>query len=389
MLKSLSVTELSFYITSIFDAEELLHGIKVYGEVSNLSNVRGNLYFNLKDENALVPCIMFGASSSSVKEGDQILVTGSMRYYGKGGKLNLYVSSFIPYGSGALYQQFLFLKNKLESEGVFGEQYKKPLPKNISTIGVITSETGAVIHDIETVSHRRNPGLNIIVFPSRVQGDGAEKTIIDGLRVLDKIKEVDVIIIARGGGSIEDLQPFNTEILAREIIKTQKPVISAVGHETDFTICDFASSIRAATPSVAGELVSRVVKDDYKNIISNLEKISYLVFSLFEAKESKFDRSAFKFSKILDEKLKKCDYALNLQINRLIDYPNNIIIKKENAINVLSGKIESLNPSLILDKGFIKVRKNKKVVLSKNDLEIGDSVELEFKDGVKLATINN
>ena len=244
MLKTLSVSELSFYISKIFEAEELLHNVKVYGEVSNLSNVRGNLYFNLKDENSLMPCILFGASGVSVKEGDQVLCTGNLRYYAKGGKLNLYVNSLVPYGSGLLYQKFVELKNKLELEGIFSDKYKKALPKNIKTIGVVTSATGAVIHDIQTVSTRRNPTLNIIVYPAKVQGVGAENTIVKGLEILDKLNEVDVIVIARGGGSIEDLQPFNTEILARAIVNTKKPVISAVGHETDFTICDFASSLK-------------------------------------------------------------------------------------------------------------------------------------------------
>lgn len=389
MLKSLSVSELSYYITSIFDAEELLHGIKVYGEVSNLSCVRGNLYFNLKDENALVPCIMFGSSSNSIKEGDQILATGSMRYYGKGGKLNFYITSFVPYGSGILYQKFLELKNKLEQEGVFSAQFKKDLPKTISTIGVITSETGAVIHDIQTVSHRRNPSLNIIVYPAKVQGDGAEQTIIKGLKTLDKIKDVDVIIIARGGGSIEDLQPFNTEVLAREIIKTNKPVISAVGHETDFTICDFASSIRAATPSVAAELVSRVIFDDYKSILNNLDKISYLVLNLIDAKESKLDVAKLMLIKIVEDKMRNGFYNYNSLINKLYGISNKLLTKQESDLTILTNKLQMLNPLEVLNKGYVKVSKNNKSILSKCELTVGEDVLLEFKDGSAVATINN
>ena len=387
MLKSLSVSELSYYITSIFDAEELLHSIKVYGEVSNLSCVRGNLYFNLKDENALIPCIMFATSSSSIKEGDQILVTGSVRYYGKGGKLNLYVSSFLPYGNGILYQKFLQLKAKLEGEGVFSSKYKKELPQNISTIGVITSETGAVIHDIETVSHRRNPNLNIIVYPARVQGEGAEETIIKGLKTLDKLKNIDVIIIARGGGSIEDLQPFNSESLAREIIKANKPVISAVGHETDFTICDFASSIRAATPSVAAELVSKVLKDDYKKIISNLEKIHYLVFSLIDNKNIKLNIEVLKLGKILDIKIEQNFYKNNLLVNKLYQFSEKIFSEYEKNLSLLTNKLKLLNPLEILDKGYVKVKKNNKTIFTKNDLILNDMVDIEFKDGKVKAKI--
>lgn len=388
MLKSLSVSELSFYITSIFDAEELLHNIKVYGEVSNLSCVRGNLYFNLKDENALIPCIMFGTGSASIKEGDQILSTGSMRYYGKGGKLNFYISSFIPYGSGVLYQKFLELKSKLESEGVFSNEYKKELPKNISTIGVVTSATGAVIHDIETVSHRRNPNLNIIVYPAKVQGNGAEQTIVNGIRTLDKIKEVDVIIIARGGGSIEDLQPFNTESLAREIIKANKPIISAVGHETDFTICDFASSIRAATPSVAAELVSKVLRDDYKNILSNLEKIYFLVSSLIDGKNAKLNVNLLKLQNILDEKIKKNFYGFNLLINKLYQFSDKNFDNIESNLNLVVNKLKLLNPVEILNKGYVKIRKNNTNILSRSELKLNDIVDIEFKDGKVKANIS-
>ena len=296
MLKTLSVSELSSYVSSIFEAEELLHNIKVYGEVSGLSFVRGNLYFSLKDENAIMPCIMFGASSNNIKEGDQILAVGTLKYYAKGGKLNLYVSSAVPYGSGLLYQKFIELKNKLEQGGVFSSKYKKELPTKINKIGVITSKTGAVIHDIQTISHRRNPCLNIDVYPAKVQGIGAEQTIINGLKYFDGQKDVDVIIIARGGGSIEDLQPFNTEALARVIIETSKPVISAVGHETDFTICDFASSLRAATPSEGAELVAKNVYDYIEKMQSNIDKIKFLILHLLDLKYEKIESNLQKLN---------------------------------------------------------------------------------------------
>ena len=185
MLKALSVSELNEIIKNIFDAEELLQYIKVYGEVSNLSCVRGNLYFNLKDEGGLISCVMFGATSCSVKEGDQVMVTGGLKFYVKSGKLNIYVTTITPYGSGLLFKRFIELKNKLELEGVFDKKHKKELPKRIKTVGVITSTTGAVLHDIITVSHRRNPYLNIVVYPARVQGEGAESTIINGLKYFD------------------------------------------------------------------------------------------------------------------------------------------------------------------------------------------------------------
>jgi len=392
MLKTLSVSELSFYISNIFDAEELLHNIKVYGEVSNLSFVRGNLYFTLKDENSLLPCIMFGASSGNVKEGDQVLITGTVKYYSKGGRLNLYVTSLTPYGSGLLYQKFLELKNKLELEGVFSENYKKPLPKSIRTIGVVTSETGAVLHDIQTVSHRRNPSLDIIVYPAKVQGDGAENTIIKALKYLDRLENIDVIIIARGGGSIEDLQPFNTEILARAIIKCSKPVISAVGHETDFTICDFASSIRAATPSVAAEIVTNNIFDEYEKTKSIMQKISMLLFHKYDSLYERLDFFSKKINFQIKNVLERKAFDFAIQKRKLGMLSNNFIISKEHNLNIIENKLTLLNPVNILKSGWAKIIKKNKTIKSINDISNNDEIKIEMLDGTaeaKITSINN
>ncbi len=387
MLKALSVSELNEIVKNIFEAEELLHYIKVYGEVSNLSFVRGNLYFNLKDENALIPCIMFGASNNSVKEGDQIMTTGSLRFYVKSGKLNLYVTSIAPYGSGVLFQKFIELKNKLEQEGVFDSKYKKQLPTEIKTIGVITSATGAVIHDIVTVSHRRNPYLNIVVYPARVQGDGAETTIINGLKYFDKQKNIDVIIIARGGGSIEDLQPFNTESLAREIISISKPVISAVGHEVDFTICDFASSIRAATPSEAAEIVSNDVSSIVKQFKLNLDKLYYLICSIYDDKYLKFDTQIKRLLHLESKMILNKEYRFLLLISRLKNV--NFGFKFEKKLDVRYNKLLALNVDSIINRGFARVFKKNKIIKSINNVSLNDSITVEFKDGSFESTIND
>lgn len=386
MLKTLSVTELSFYITNIFEAEELLHNIKVYGEVSNLSCVRGNFYFNLKDENSLMPCIMFGASSGSIKEGDQVLCTGSMKYYAKGGKLNFYVSSLVPYGSGILYQRFIELKNKLEIEGIFSSKYKKELPKHIKTIGVVTSQTGAVLHDIQTVCHRRNPSLNIIVYPARVQGVGAEKTIIKGIKYFDS-HDVDVIIIARGGGSIEDLQPFNTEELAREIIKISKPVISAVGHETDFTICDFAASLRAATPSVAAELVTENVFDKFEKIKSQLDRIALLTFHLVENKFDKLVPLKERLSLAFDQKIGDNKHKLLSSITKLQSIAKSLYDVKEGDLKIMQEKLTILNPLAILQNGWARVSNEFGKVDSVNKVNEDERLTVEFLDGQVISKV--
>ncbi len=387
MLKTLSVSELSSYITNIFDAEELLHDIKVYGEVSGFSSVRGNLYFNIKDENALMPCIMFGADAKNVKEGDQIVVAGSIRYYGKFGKVNFYVTSIVPYGSGMLYQKFLELNNKLKEEGLFDKSHKKPLPKNISKIGVITSKTGAVLHDIEKVSHRRNPMLDIDVYPAKVQGVGAEKTIIEGLRYFDKQKDIDVIIIARGGGSIEDLQPFNTESLAREIVATSKPVVSAVGHETDITICDNASSVRVATPSEAGELVARNVFDGFDKFKNNLDKLFYLENNLIDEKFNAIDRGINKindrFSKNFSKKIERARLHI-LKLNSL-----NFVDRIENRLSIDESKLLVLDPIKPFKRGYTRLTKGEKLVKGVKMLKTGDLICAEFLDGNATALIEN
>ena len=332
---------------------------------------------------------MFGVSSNAIKEGDQILATGNMRYYGKGGKLNLYVNSAVPYGSGILYQKFLELKNKLELEGVFDTKNKKPLPEKINTIGVITSQTGAVLHDIQTVAHRRNPCLNIIVYPAKVQGVGAENTIVNGLKYFDKQENIDVIIIARGGGSIEDLQPFNTEILAREIIKTSKPVISAVGHETDFTICDFASSIRAATPSVGAELVASNVYEKLEKINVNLDKLNYLAFHLFDSKEEKLENLTSKLTNLILQNQKDNQIKYFNNIDNLKNISKVLFLNKEHNLEILQNKLSLLNPIETLNRGWVRLSKNNKLVSSIKNIKIGEDVLVELLDGTISTTVKD
>ena len=387
MLKDLSVSELNSYISNIFEAEELLHYVKVYGEVSGLSLVRGNLYFTLKDENAILSCIMFGASSVNIKDGDQVLVTGGLKFYAKGGRLNFYATSISPYGSGQLFKKFLELKDKLEKEGVFDDKYKKPLPENIKTIGVVTSSTGAVIHDIITVSHRRNPYLNIFLYPARVQGEGSEYTIIEGLDYLDKMPEVDVIIIARGGGSIEDMQPFNTEVLARKIISLSKPVISAVGHEVDYTICDFASSLRSATPSVAGEMVTKNILDGLKEFSHYLDKIQFLYNNILAEKYAKLDNLFAKLDSFATNIISSKSNTFNRIVYKLqqINFLSNI----EKSLEIDYNRLQLLDMAKIYDKGFVRVRSGGKILRSVKNIDIDSQIDVELRDGNISAKVTN
>ena len=275
-----SISQFSNYIKGIFEAEYLLQNICVYGEVSSYNISNGIAYFTLKDENALLNCVMFSPKEKP-NIGDVIIAKGSPNYYIKGGRFSFNVTHIMPYGKGVLYEKFLMLKSKLEGKGYFDLDRKKPLPERVKRIGVVTSATGAVIQDIIDVTRRRNNGVDIVLFPVKVQGIGAELEIANGINVFSGYDNVDIIIVARGGGSIEDLQPFNTEIVADAVYNCKKPLISAVGHETDFTIIDFCSDLRAPTPSAAAELAVAEKSKDLENLFYLLSKIeNYVVDKL-------------------------------------------------------------------------------------------------------------
>ena len=256
---SLSVCDLNNYIKNAFENDRLLSAVTVRGEISNFVNHRsGHMYFSLKDEESQIRAVMFRSKAIGLKflpeNGMKVTVHGSVAVYTRDGSYQIYVNTMQPDGVGALYLAYEQLKNKLRDEGLFDEEHKKPIPKMPGRIGVITASTGAAIRDILTVTERRYPLADIYVYPALVQGEGAEDDLIAGVDYFDRSSLVDVVIIGRGGGSIEDLWAFNSERLARRIYDASVPIISAVGHETDFTICDFVSDMRAPTPSAAAEL---------------------------------------------------------------------------------------------------------------------------------------
>lgn len=246
------------YIKNMFLREYVLRNISVMGEVSNCKyHSSGHIYFTIKDKSSQLPCVMFASSRSGLQfkleEGQSIIVSGSIGVYERDGRYQLYARKITKEGSGRLYEEYEKMKKRLLAEGLFDDSRKKPVPKYAAKIGVVTAETGAVIQDICNVSHRRNPYVQIYLYPAKVQGDGAAQTVIEGIRYFEKT-DVDTIIIGRGGGSIEDLWAFNEEALVRSVAECTKPIISAVGHETDTTLTDFAADLRAPTPSAAAEL---------------------------------------------------------------------------------------------------------------------------------------
>lgn len=357
--KAISVSQLSGYIKGIFDAEELLHNVSVFGEVSGLSVLRGNAYFFLKDEEAILQCIYFGADESLIKNGDLIVATGTPRYYIKGGKLNFNVVKVEPYGVGELFKKFIQTKLKLESEGLFNPLLKKQLPTNVKNIGVVSSEKGAVIRDIINVTKRRNSAVNIKLFPSKVQGDSAEKEIINGIKYFDEFSDVDIIIVARGGGSFEDLMPFNSEELARVVYNCKKPIVSAVGHETDFTIIDFVSDLRAPTPSAAAEITVPMKDEKIKKLIDQFMEISQIIKNMYESKLTLINSQIIRLNNLVKLKLNEIEYSLGMEMQAL----------------------EKLNPDNILKRGFAKIEKNKTNINSVAQLNIKDNFDIYLKDG--------
>ena len=254
-MKIFTVRELNKIIKDLIDNEIVLEDITVSGELSSFSITRNIAYFTLKDSDNLLNCVMFGAKTE-FSVGDMVQISGNVKYYPKGGRLTFNAYKIELSGQGELYKQFIELKEKLQKEGLFDEKNKIPIPRFISSIGVVTSATGAVLQDIKNVTRRRNPNLDIYVYDASVQGKFAVSDVIEGITYFDNLSDVDVIIVARGGGSLEDLMPFNNEELARVAFICNKPLISAVGHETDFSILDFVADLRAPTPSAAAELVT-------------------------------------------------------------------------------------------------------------------------------------
>ena len=388
MSNVISVSQFNTYVHNIFLSEELLINIQLYGEVSGVSYSGNNVYFSIKDENAVLNCVKFGLRSDEymAKEGEMVLVRGSPNYYVKGGRFSFNVSKIEPYGQGVLYKQFLELKNKLEALGLFDQSKKRPLPSNIRRVGVVSSETGAVIQDIIDITHRRNPMLDIVLYPAKVQGIGAEATIIAGIKALDNIN-VDVIIVARGGGSQEDLSTFNNESLAMAIAESKKPVISAVGHETDFTIADFVADLRAPTPSAAAELVAVDVVKLTQTMQSNAQRLLRLFSNIFEINKEKISGLAVRLNSSAESLLTNEVQSLKT-LWSAVSTAGIINIKNMfHNFDLLAQKLENLNPVRILRLGYSQTSKNGSIISSINDVIKGDELVINVCDGIINATV--
>lgn len=381
-IKPVTVSQLNTYLKQIFDAEELLHNISVVGEISGYSNIRGTAYFTLKDEMANLSCISFyGDSFVDFKNGDSVVVIGSPQYYVKGGKLNFNVIKMEHYGESILYQKFLELKANLEQKGYFDQSHKIPMPSDIKRIGVVSSEGGAVIQDIINIRTRRNPKIDIVLYPVKVQGINAEYEIAKGIELLDNYN-VDAIIVARGGGSMEDLQPFNTEVVANATYNCHKFIVSAVGHETDYTIIDFCSDLRAPTPSAAAELLCDNIYDKKVKYYNNTSKLINAYTRYIFQKKQNFYNNIKQFLKeyLYIEQDSKSVY--NNYLVSLLKNLNNYFIEKQNLLKYNSDILKKLNPTEVLKLGYASIKLGDKYISSKFEINKGDKIFVCLKDGM-------
>ena len=372
---AVTVTQLNKYIKDRFDEDENLNAILVKGEISNFKNhYTGHLYFTLKDENSLIKCIMFKSYAERVafnpKDGMQVMVFGSVSVFERDGAYQIYVKSMLEDGMGDLHEKYEKLKKQLEAEGLFDESHKKPIPLYPKEVGVITSQTGAVIRDIINVSTRRNPNVHIRLLPVPVQGTGAGEKIAEKIRVMNEKKLADVIIVGRGGGSLEDLWPFNEEIVARAIYESEIPIISAVGHETDFTIADFVADLRAPTPSAGAELAVPDVYELKQKINSYQNRSRNALKKKIELMRLRYEK-CIKSRVFTDStrKIKEQYMIIDTYIKRLESKIKIIQKDKKTQFIKLISKLDTLSPLKTLQRGYSLTEKEGKIIKSVKDLK--------------------
>ena len=386
--KILTVSQLNFYVKSILDSDQRLNYVFLCGEISNLTDHyrSGHIYLSLKDNKSVIRAVMFAGNARNLKfkpmEGMKVICRGRVTLYGATGQYQYYIEDMQPDGIGALYQAYEQLKEKLQSKGLFDESHKKPIPYCPKTIGVITSPTGAAVQDIKNILTRRFPSVNIILCPVLVQGDNAVPQLIDAVNKLNEYDLCDTIIIGRGGGSIEDLWAFNDENLAYAIYNSHIPVISAVGHETDFTICDFVSDLRAPTPSAGAELAV----PDRNEILQNLDAQRQYLSSLMDKRLIENNNIVSEMTtKLLslspDDKIAKLYNDLDFLSQKYENISNRIFQNTANKIELLATKLESLNPVSTLKRGYSVVTNNDKTVTSVKDVKNGDTLAINVTDG--------
>lgn len=385
-----TVRQVNTYIKNMFTQDFMLNRIYVKGEVSNCKyHTSGHIYFSLKDESGTIACVMFagqrGGLSFRMKEGQQVIVFGAVSVYERSGAYQLYAREIRLDGEGALYERFQMLKRELEEMGMFAAEYKQPIPKFARTVGVVTASTGAAIRDIMNISARRNPYVQLILCPAQVQGEGAKESIVRGIRMLEA-KQVDVIIVGRGGGSMEDLWAFNEEEVARAIFECRIPVISAVGHETDTTIADYAADLRAPTPSAAAELAVWDYAQYAEQLRGNRQKLARLMKQRLEWYRMREKELRVRLSYLHPEvKLRdRRNQAVEIEekLRRLMEQR---LYSEKHRLAVLIARLKGLSPLEKLSQGYAFLEQetegSKRAVRSVKQVQKGDRLSVYVADG--------
>lgn len=390
-----SVGQVNRYVKNMFIQDYVLRKVYVKGEVSNCKyHTSGHIYFSLKDETGVLSCVMFAGQRRGLafrmKDGDRVVVGGTVDVYERDGRYQMYAKEITLEGAGALYERFLALKAELEEMGMFAPEYKQPIPRFICRLGVVTAPTGAAVQDIRNISLRRNPYLQIILYPALVQGDGATDSIVKGIRMLDEAG-VDTIIVGRGGGSIEDLWAFNEEKVARAIFECRTPIISAVGHEVDFTIADFVADLRAPTPSAAAELA-----------VDDMAQVMYTLSS-YQERFQRDMREKIEFQRVrlgqYQMRLKYLSPESRLRERRqtLVDFEDTLRRAMDNKLQqyrhrlgIYLERYQGLSPLAKLNQGYSFVADTDgRGITSVSQVKPGDRVEISVTDGVIQAEVSD
>lgn len=392
-LRALDISEVNSYIKRILTNDPILYNLRVKGEISNFKvHSSGNVYLSLKDEKSKLNCIIFKSNydkSLNLDNGVKIIASGYISVYERDGAYQLYINEIEIEGIGNLYIEFNKLKEKLKKEGLFDTKYKKEIPKMPRSIGVITSPTGAVIRDIINVTKRRFPKVDIKLYPVNVQGDKSASDICEGIEFFNRMENVDTIIVGRGGGSLEELWSFNEEIVAREIFKSKIPIISAVGHETDFTICDFVSDMRAPTPSAAAEIATPDLSEIYYklNTIRNRmnRSLNNQVILDNEKLNNTFDKiNNYMKNYIVRDKVIQLDQIydkINLRLEQKLETSKEKLSKK-------AALLHNLSPLATISRGYSIVEKNGQVINSIEEVNITDDINITLTDGSLECNVN-
>lgn len=389
----ITVSELNQYIKDKIGRDEYLNNVFIKGEISNFKHhYTGHMYFTLKDDKSLIKCIMFKSYTANLnfvpKDGLKVMILGTVSVFERDGVYQIYCKAMQEDGLGSLHVAYEELKKKLEHEGLFDVAHKKPIPKMPKCIGVLTSNTGSVIRDIINVSTRRNPNVYIKLLPVPVQGEGAAVKIAKAIKIMNEQKLADVIILARGGGSLEDLWPFNEEIVARAIYDSEIPIISAVGHETDFTIADFVADLRAPTPSAAAELAVPDIFEVKQKIINYQDRSKLALKKKIEIMKLRFEK--IMKSRIFTDPMRKVmdnSIILDDYMKRLENAMKEIKTEKKNKYTELVTKLDSISPLKTLIRGYSLTEKDGKIIKRATQIDKGDIITIKFSDGEKNAEI--